>query len=237
MENSNKKIWDNDNITNLTEAKGALNLQRAVLKTVSELVEFRDGNTGGHIERTRSYLGILIGALIKDDIYSQEIDAWDIWLVLNSAQLHDVGKIATPDSILKKPEKLTDEEFEQIKEHTVFGEKVIDKIAEHTSERTFLEYAKILVSTHHEKWDGSGYPRGLKGESIPLMGRLMAIADVYDALVSDRPYKKAFTHMQAVEIIAKSRGTHFDPVLVDVFVEVSDEFDKIAQEYKHSGII
>lgn len=221
-----------DGVSNLTEAKAALGLQRAVLKTMAELVEFRDHTTGGHIERTQSYLGILLGAMIMNDVYSEEIESWDLWLILNSTQLHDVGKIAIRDNVLQKPDKLSDSEFEQIKEHPIYGEEIIDRIAKNAPDQIFLEYAKIFAGTHHEKWDGSGYPRGLKGMDIPLQGRLMAIADVYDALVSDRPYKKAFSHEQAVNIIVEGRGKHFDPVLVDVFLEVSDKFDKIAAAYK-----
>ena len=219
-------------VENLTMAKAALSLQSALLKTMSELVEFRDGNTGEHIERTQRYLGVLFGVLIEKEEYAQEIDSWDIWLVLNSAQLHDVGKIAVKDRILRKPGKLTDKEFEEIKEHALFGEKVIEKIEMRIKNTAFLEHAKVFAGSHHEKWDGSGYPRGLKGEEIPLQGRLMAIADVYDALVSDRPYKKAYTHEKAVKAIANGRGTHFDPILVDVFLEVSDKFNKIALELK-----
>jgi putative two-component system response regulator len=122
---------------------------------------------------------------------------------------------------------LTDSEFEEIKAHTTFGEVVIDKIRVGSSEQAFLEHAKVLVSAHHEKWDGSGYPRGLKGNDIPLLGRLMAIVDVYDALVSERPYKKAFPHSEAVGIIVNGRGTHFDPVLVDLFIKVADEFESV----------
>jgi len=152
-------------------------------------------------------------------------------LVLQSAQLHDVGKIAIKDGILQKPGKLTDEEFEEIKTHTVVGVSVIDRIKENTTEQAFLDYARIFAGTHHEKWDGSGYHRGLAGNEIPLLGRLMAIADVYDALVSDRPYKKAFTHEQAVKIISDGSGCHFDPVLVEVFLDVSDQFKEAALFY------
>jgi len=163
---------------------------------------------------------LLLDALKRSGLYEKEVSAWDVDLVTQSAQLHDVGKIAIKDNILLKPGKLTDEEFDQIKEHTVFGEKIIDKIKESTSDQAFLEYAGVLAATHHEKWDGSGYHRGLKGEQIPLLGRLMAIVDVYDALVSERPYKKAFSREEAARIISDGKGTHFDPVLVDVFLGV-----------------
>ena len=219
----------NDHLQEMVDEKTrtVVELQNAVLKTMAELVECRDDITGGHIERTQNYLRILINALLKDGLYSDELSTWDIELVLQSAQLHDLGKIAIDDIILRKPGKLTDEEFEKIKVHTIFGEKVIERIKKSTSQQAFLEQARILASTHHEKWDGSGYPNGLKGDKIPLQGRLMAIVDVYDALVSDRPYKRAFFHEQAVDIIRKDSGVHFDPALVDVFLGVSDEFKKV----------
>ena len=205
-----------------------LDLQNAILRTVAELVECRDDTTGGHIERTQNYLRILVDALLEDDIYKEEVSSWNIEFLLQSSQLHDVGKIAIKDSILQKPAKLTPEEFDEMKTHTSFGIKVIEKIQENTSEATFLEYAKIFASTHHEKWDGTGYPSGLSGDNIPLQGRLMAIADVYDALISERPYKKPFSHEEAVDIITKGSGSHFDPNLVKIFLEHEEEFRKVA---------
>jgi len=216
----------NDHLQDMVDEKTrtVVELQNAVLKTMAELVEFRDNITGSHIERTQNYLRILIEALKKSTLYQDEVSSWDAELILQSAQLHDVGKIAIEDRILRKPGKLTPDEFDKIKVHTVFGEKVIERIKKNTTQHAFLEQARLLAYTHHEKWDGSGYPMGLKGLSIPLQGRLMAVADVYDALVSNRPYKKAFDHEQAVDIIKNESGTHFDPALVDLFLTVSDEF-------------
>jgi putative two-component system response regulator len=222
--NFNAKLQDMVN----EKVKTILELQGALLRSMAELVESRDYITGGHIERTQSYLGTLLNAMKRQGVYKDEVSGWDLSLVLMSAQLHDVGKIAVKDSILNKPGKLTPEEFDEVKKHTAFGGQVIDKIMESTSEHTFLNYAKTFALTHHEKWDGSGYPSGLKGKDIPLLGRLMAIADVYDALVSDRPYKRAFSHDEAVKIIAEGKGTHFDPVLTDLFLSVSDEFNDIS---------
>jgi putative two-component system response regulator len=224
----------NNNLQEMVEkkTKSVLELQNAILKTMAELVEFRDDITGGHIERTTSYLGVLLDALSVLNLYEKEIASWDLKLILQSAQLHDVGKIAVPDNILQKPGKLTVEEFDEIKKHAAFGKEIIEKIKKKTSERAFLEHAEIFAATHHEKWDGSGYPKGLKGKDIPLQGRLMAIADVYDALVSDRPYKKSFTHEKAVDIILQGKGTHFEPILVDLFLKVSDEFNSIAKSFK-----
>lgn len=230
---SQKLINFNKNLKEMVRAKtkSVLELQGAVLKMMAELVECRDNITGGHIERTQNYLGILLNAMQNRGIYKKEMTGWDIELVLQSAQLHDVGKISIKDSILNKAGKLTPEEFEEIKKHAAFGGEVIDKMMESTSERAFLEYAKVFAVAHHEKWDGTGYPCGLKGEGIPLLGRLMAIADVYDALRSDRPYKRAYSHDDAVRVITDGRGAHFDPVLVDLFLNVSDYFNNVHSKF------
>jgi putative two-component system response regulator len=216
----------NNNLQKMVEQKAGkvLELQSAILKTVADLVESRDDITGGHVERTQRGLGIMLDALGDLGLYQDQAQDWDMSLVLQSSQLHDVGKISISDHILRKPGKLTPEEFEEMKRHTSFGVQIIEKIEASTSESDFLKYAEIFAGTHHEKWDGSGYPKGLKGEGIPLLGRLMAIADVYDALVSDRPYKKAFPKEEAVRIILEGRGAHFDPVLADVFEQATDHF-------------
>ena len=219
-----------------TKTKTVVELKNAFLRTMAEMVECRDGSTGEHIGRTELYMEILLNVLQKKGLYKNEISLWDKELVLQSAQLHDVGKIAIRDNILQKPGKLTLDEFEEIKAHVDFGERVIEKIKKNTTERTFLEQASIFVATHHEKWDGSGYPRGLKGTEIPLQGRLMAIADVYDALTSDRPYKKAFTHEEAIGIITRDSGKHFDPELVDIFLGISDKFREVTVFYDPDNI-
>ncbi|MCL2068771.1 MAG: response regulator [Oscillospiraceae bacterium] len=206
------------------QTQSVYELKNAILETVAELVEHRDNITGGHIERTQSYLRLLINLLIEHDIYTEELSTWDINLVVTSSQLHDVGKISIDDSILMKPGKLTYDEFEKMKKHTSFGEKIIEKIAGKTKENSFLLHARLLAGSHHEKWDGTGYPRGLKAEAIPLQGRLMAIADVYDALTNDRPYKEAFTHEEAMGIIAGGSGTHFDPRLCEIFIKHNEMF-------------
>jgi putative two-component system response regulator len=200
------------------------NIQNALISVIAELVEDRDKVTGGHIERTQQYIKILIEALMKYGVYTDQIAHWDLSLLLPSAQLHDVGKITISDLILNKPGKLTDEEFDVIKSHAFEGERIIDQIMDKTDDDGFLMHAKMFAGSHHEKWDGSGYPRGLSGKDIPLEGRIMAIADVYDALVSQRPYKDPYTHERAVDIITKESGTHFDPELVEVFRNVSDDF-------------
>jgi putative two-component system response regulator len=227
----------NENLQIMVEerTRTVVELKNAFLRTMAELVEYRDDTTGEHIGRTESYMKLLLDSVQENSKYKDEVLSWDKRLVLQSAQLHDIGKIAIKDRILLKAEKLTGEEFEEIKLHVKFGETVIDKIKKHTTERAFLDQAKILIATHHEKWDGSGYPRGLAGEEIPLQGRMMAIADVYDALTSDRPYKKAYTHEEAVDIIARDKGKHFDPTLIDVFIDIADQFKKVAiqRELEH----
>jgi putative two-component system response regulator len=203
-------------------------LQNAVLDIVAEIVEYRDDVTGGHVSRTQRYLQLLINKILEKELYPDAVARWDLEFLVPSAQLHDVGKIAIPDAILKKPGKLTNDEFEQMKNHAIVGVDMIESIEGTATEHSFLRHAKIIAGTHHEKWDGSGYPMGLRGESIPLEGRLMAIADVYDALISARPYKEPFTPDVAEEIILEGKGTHFDPLLVGVFIEVADEFAQIA---------
>ena len=223
-------IYFNNNLQQMVETrtKTVVELKDNYIKTLAELVECRDYITGGHIERTQHYLSILIDALERNGSYSIEISAWDNDLIVRSAQLHDIGKIAIKDSILQKPGSLTDSEYKEIKLHVTVGERVIERIMKNTTDRFFLEQARILVATHHEKWDGSGYPRNLKEEEIPLQGRLMAIVDVYDALVSNRPYRDAIKHSEAVIIISGNKGKHFDPALVDIFLGVSEKFEEFS---------
>ena len=207
-----------------------LALQNAVVTTVSDLVEFRDKLTGGHIARTQFYLKALSEELSRESVYKGEIAKWDMYFFLSSAQLHDVGKIAITDLILNKPGKLTAEEYEIMKTHVPVGVTAVEKIMSNSGDHAFLRHALSIVGTHHEKWDGTGYPLGLKGTNIPLEGRLMAIADVYDALISERPYKRAFSHEEASQIIESESGAHFDPVLVDIFRAVEGKFSRIKQE-------
>jgi len=210
-----------------SKTRTILELQNTVLKTVAELVESRDNVTGGHIERTQHYLKLLISYLIDYEVYKDELLSWDIDLVIMSSQLHDVGKISIKDSILMKPGQLTDEEFEEMKKHTLYGVDIIQRIERNTKENDFLLNAEILAASHHEKWNGKGYPNGYKGTEIPLQGRLMALVDVYDALTNDRPYKKKFSHEKSVEIIRSESGEHFDPAIVKVFLLHEKDFEKV----------
>ena len=206
-------------------------LQNAIVSALSDMVEFRDKLTGRHITRTQLYLKALTEELLRKGIYQEEISGWDLELFLSSAPLHDVGKIVISDTILNKPAKLSEEEFEVMKTHVTAGVDAIEKIMHTTNECAFLQYALLIAGTHHEKWDGTGYPTGLKGRNIPLAGRLMAVADVYDALISVRPYKKAFTHDEACGVIEGGQGTHFDPVLIDIFQTTKGEFANVVREY------
>ena len=206
------------------KTKEVLKLQNAILMGVADVVESRDDTTGGHIGRTQVFLRALIDGLDSFGLYQPDMQDWDIELLLASSQLHDVGKIAISDSILKKPGRLTKEEFDHMKGHVSAGVSIIERIEKEAMGADFLSYAKLFAQTHHEKWDGSGYPSALSGGAIPLPGRLMAIVDVYDALTSERPYKKALPHSEAVRIILEGSGSHFDPVLIDVFRRVADRF-------------
>ena len=209
------------------KTKTIVDLKYAVMETMADLVERRDNTTGGHISRTSRFLETTINAMIKKGIHLEKTTSMDTNQIIKSAQLHDVGKIAIDDSILRKPGKLDDNEFEEMKKHTVYGGEIIKEIQNKTEESEYLEYAYTFAVYHHEKWDGTGYPFGIAGENIPLPARLMAIIDVYDALISERPYKKAFTHEEAIKIIKEGKGTHFDPVITDLFLSVSDQLISI----------
>jgi putative two-component system response regulator len=202
-------------------------LQNGIVFVLADMVENRDHETGGHVERTAVYIEILVDAMKTQGIYADEINKMDLDLFVSSARLHDVGKISISDVILNKPGRLTDEEFEIIKTHTVEGERIIDQIISRTEGGDFLHNAKLFAGYHHERWDGKGYPNGLAGTDIPLHGRIMAIVDVYDALVSERPYKKSFTAEEAVQVIMENAGKQFDPSIAGAFFETRDQFKAV----------
>jgi putative two-component system response regulator len=199
-------------------------LQNGVVLVLADIVENRDKGTGGHIERVTLYIELLMSAMIVREVYIDEMREWDMDIVISSARLHDVGKIAISDFILNKQGPLDKEEYEIIKTHATMGGQIIDQIIARTGEVHFLHNAKMFASYHHENWDGSGYPHGLKGTDIPLQGRIMAIVDVYDALVSERPYKRNFTEEEAVDIIMADTGKRFDPKIAEVFYEEKHQF-------------
>jgi putative two-component system response regulator len=205
--------------------------QEVTIDSMAVLAEYRDPETGGHIRRTKNYIKALAIHLKNHPEYSGFFTNATIDLLYKSAPLHDIGKVGIPDHILLKPGKLTDEEFAGMKKHPVFGHDAILSSEQKLGENTFLRFAGEFAYTHQEKWDGSGYPQGLKEKEIPIAGRLMALADVYDALISKRAYKPAFSHEKAVEIITEGRGKHFDPDIVDAFLAIAEEFREIAIQY------
>jgi putative two-component system response regulator len=198
-------------------------LQNGTVLVLADIVENRDKDTGGHIERVTMYIDLLMKAMIARKVYYEEMWDWDLEIVISSARLHDVGKIAISDFILNKRGPLDKEEYEIIKTHAITGGQIIDQIIARTGEVQFLHNAKLFASYHHENWDGSGYPHGLKEMDIPLQGRIMAIVDVYDALVSERPYKRNFTDDEAVDIIMADKGKRYDPVIAEVFFDIKDQ--------------
>jgi len=222
----------NVNLLKMVKEKTAevYDLQTIIINTVADLVECRDDVTGGHIGRTQKYMQLVVEQLIDDGVYAEQTYGWSMDFLLLSAPLHDVGKISISDAILNKPGRLTPEEYDIVKTHVVKGVEVIQRMEKYGKASDFLKHAEIMAMTHHEKWDGSGYPNGLKGLDIPLEGRIMAIADVYDALISVRPYKKAIPAGEAAQIIIDGSGTHFDPELINIFKKLQDQFASIAQE-------
>ena len=206
-------------------------LKNAIVFSFADIVEKRDQETGGHVERTSKYIEILVNAMIKQKVCEEELKGLDLDSIISSARLHDVGKIAIPDSILNKPGRLDKEEFENMKTHAAEGEQIINQMASRTDDNEFLRNARLFAGYHHERWDGTGYPHGLKGTEIPLQGRIMAIVDVYDALVSERPYKKPFTEEETLKIIMENAGTQFDPYIAEVFLSVRDQFSEVKKSY------
>ncbi|WP_407276288.1 HD-GYP domain-containing protein [Halothiobacillus sp. DCM-1] len=209
-------------------------VQDVTIMSLASLAETRDNATGNHLRRTQHYVRALAEHLVKTQHprFAPHLTAETRTRLFQSAPLHDIGKVGIPDRILLKPGPLTPEEFEIMKTHTVLGRQALERAEELLGISVpFLEMAKEIAQSHQEKWDGSGYPEGLAGENIPLSARLMAVADVYDALISQRVYKKAFPHAQAVEIIRAERGRHFDPDLVDAFLAIAPQFEQIARQF------
>ncbi|MBF0423315.1 MAG: two-component system response regulator [Magnetococcales bacterium] len=210
-------------------------LQDVTMIAMGALAEARDPETGNHIRRTQNYVRLLAGRLQDHPRFSDFLSPNTISLLYKTAPLHDIGKVGVPDHILLKPGPLTNAEFEQMKRHTVYGHDAL--AAAETAlqgQEDFLVLAKQIAHGHHEKWDGSGYPASLAGDAIPIAARIMAIADVYDALISRRVYKPPFSHEKSVGIVRDGRGTHFDPDMVDAFLEIAESFRQTAETYKDS---
>ena len=204
--------------------------QEATIASLAIMAEYRDPETGGHIQRTKSYIRLLASALrqTNPDLISESQQE----LLYQAAPLHDIGKVAIPDAILLKPARLNADEFAIMEKHTIYGSDAIRRTATIYGENKLLQVAAKIAKFHHEKWDGSGYPDGCSGETIPLCARMMAIADVYDALISKRPYKEAFSHEQAVATILEGDGytcpEHFDPMIINCFEKIHDQFHQVA---------
>jgi putative two-component system response regulator len=207
-------------------------IQDVTIQAMASLAETRDSDTGNHIRRTQNYVAALAWHLQDHPRFSHYLNAANIATLFKSAPLHDIGKVGIPDRILLKPGRLTPEEFEIMKTHTTLGRDAIEQAEQSLGIAVdFLSCAKEIALSHQEKWDGSGYPQGLAGDAIPISARLMAVADVYDALISERVYKEAMPHEEAVAIIIAGRGLHFDPEIVDAFLELQETFKEIAARY------
>ncbi|MDR3640264.1 MAG: two-component system response regulator [Humidesulfovibrio sp.] len=206
-------------------------IKDVAIESLASLVEYRDPETGNHIVRTKAFVLLLAEHLCRDQKFMAALPPEVIELLHKSAPLHDIGKVGVPDAILNKPGCLTMEEFEIMKTHTTIGYEALRGVEARLGNNSFFRYAREIAHSHHERWDGEGYPLGLAGEDIPLSGRIMAIADVYDALTSKRVYKGAMPHEDAARIIVEGRGTHFDPSLVDAFITLQESFRRIAQTH------
>ena len=206
--------------------------QDVAIYCMASLAETRDNETGNHIRRTQHYVRLLSEFLCDHPSFRDYLNAETIDLLYKSAPLHDIGKVGVPDRVLLKEGKLNEEEWELMKLHPRIGHESLLSAENDLGSTPFLAVAREIALTHHEKWDGSGYPAGLKGNDIPISGRLMAIADVYDALISQRVYKCAFTHEDSVSKIISAKGTHFDPTIVDAFEQLQEEFRMIAEKYR-----
>jgi response regulator RpfG family c-di-GMP phosphodiesterase len=205
------------------------NAKMATMLALAKLAEFRDDDTGTHLERIREYTKIIAEEMAKKPNYLGYITKEYIMDIYHSSILHDIGKVGIPDAILLKPGRLTPDEFELIKTHSTLGGDVITAVEAEIEGQTFLTLAKEIAYYHHEKWDGTGYPKGLRGENIPLSARIVALPDVYDALTSERIYKKVISHEKAREIIISEKGKHFDPDVVDSFLVRENDFKLICE--------
>lgn len=200
--------------------------QMSTIFALVKLAESRDDETGAHVERTAELCKLMALYLKEDPKYSNIIDNEYIDNIYKASPLHDIGKVGIPDNILLKKGRLTKDEFQIMKSHVEIGYETLKEVHSKYEVNSFLKMGMDITRNHHEKWDGTGYPRGIKGEDIPLSGRIMAIVDVYDALRSKRVYKEAYSHAKSMKLIKQNRGKHFDPKLVDVFIQHHTEFRK-----------
>lgn len=212
----------------------ALETRDVALFAMAKLAESRDADTGMHVERVREYARLLARQMSTQPKFHDVIDDAFVRLIYETSPLHDIGKVGIPDSILLKPGRLTAEEFGSMKKHTLIGKETLDAALEKYPDAEYLRFARDIVASHHERFDGGGYPFGLANDAIPLCARIVALADVYDALRSKRVYKGAFSHRRARQIILKESGNHFDPDVVDAFLAVEDEFFAVGDKFDDS---
>jgi response regulator RpfG family c-di-GMP phosphodiesterase len=208
-------------------------VQHSSIFALAKLAESRDGETGNHLTRIQKYCRVLCQTLRTREKYRPVLTSEFIEYLVQSAILHDIGKVAIPDSILFNPGKFGIDEYEVMKQHTLHGGQALEEAAEETGQESFLSFGRDIAYHHHEHWDGKGYPYGLQGEEIPLAARIVALADVYDALTTQRRYKRAYSHQEALSIVLSERERQFDPDIVDAFAEVEHKFRTIRE--KHSG--
>lgn len=208
-----------------------LKMQDGLITLIADMVEDRDSDTGYHIQKTASYVRIIMDGLKRKGYYAEQLTPQFVEYVVKSAPLHDTGKIKISDTILNKPGRFTPEEYEIMKKHAVYGKEIIDKAISTVEGESYLREASNMAGYHHERWDGRGYPNGLKEEEIPLSARIMAVADVFDALASKRVYKPAFPLDEALRIIEEGKGTQFDPRCVEVFLEAVPDIEAVLKEY------
>jgi putative two-component system response regulator len=198
---------------------------------LAKLAESRDPETGAHLERVCNYSRLLAQYLSTQPKFQSQVDDGFVRMIYQTSPLHDIGKVAIPDCVLLKPGRLSDREFEIMKNHTSLGAQTLDAALREHPEAKFLKMARDIAATHHERWDGTGYPNKFKGENIPLCGRIVAVADVYDALTTKRVYKNAFAHDVARSMILEERGSHFDPDLIDAFLVCEPQFIEVRDRY------
>lgn len=203
-------------------------MQNQIVYSFADIIESRDGTTGEHVKRTSQVVSLISDYIYKNqNLFNYNLTKHDFELITMAAPLHDIGKMKVPDIILSKPGKLEPDEYEVIKTHSLEGAKIIDKIMPKIGDAEYIKYAREMALNHHEKWNGEGYPNGLKEQEIPISARIMAVADVFDALCSKRSYKKPFTIDQAYSIMEESRGIHFEPILVDVIIALRPKLEQI----------
>ena len=206
-------------------------MQDGLIITMADLVESRDSDTGAHVQKTSAYVKIIVEGLKKKGYYANKITPKFMSDVVRSAPLHDIGKIHIPDEILNKPDKLSEEEYEIMKTHTTAGKRIMENAISIVEGDNYLKEARNMAAYHHERWDGKGYPEGIHGEVIPLSARIMAVADVFDALTSPRVYKTAVPFDEALSALKAGMGTQFDPKCVEAFMDSLPEVKVILQKY------